>query len=59
MVRGNAETLVLSFLAQQPGHGYRIGKELADRSRQYFPFSFGRLYPLLRGLTRQGHRPLG
>src|SRR5689334_9877248 len=54
LLHGNAETLVLALLAEGEGYGYKIRKDLADRSEQYFQFAFGRLYPLLRGLEIRG-----
>ena len=54
LLHGNAETLVLALLAEQVGYGYRLRQELAARSHHYFQFSFGRLYPLLRGLAQRG-----
>ena len=54
LLHGNAETLVLTLLAEDECYGYQIRKELAARSHHYFQFSFGRLYPLLRSLERRG-----
>jgi PadR family transcriptional regulator, regulatory protein PadR len=54
MLHGNAETLVLTLLAEDECYGYQIRKDLAVRSHHYFQFAFGRLYPLLRGLEHRG-----
>lgn len=54
LLHGNAETLVLALLAEREGYGYKIRKDLAERSNQYFQVAFGRLYPLLRGLETRG-----
>jgi len=54
LLHGNAETLVLALLAENESYGYRLRQELALRSHHYFRFSFGRLYPLLRGLEHRG-----
>jgi DNA-binding PadR family transcriptional regulator len=54
MLHGNAETLVLTLLAEDERYGYQIRRELAARSQNYFHFAFGRLYPLLRGLEKHG-----
>jgi|SRR5579871_7055755 len=54
LLHGNAETLVLSLIAKNESYGYQIRKQLALRSHHYFQFSFGRLYPLLRGLEQRG-----
>lgn len=53
LLHGNAETLVLSLLAQDECYGYQLRKELALRSHHYFQFAFGRLYPLLRGMEKR------
>jgi PadR family transcriptional regulator PadR len=52
MLHGNAETLVLALLTEGERYGYQIRRELAERSRHYFQFAFGRLYPLLRDLEK-------
>ena len=54
MVRGHAESLVLALLANGEGYGYQLRKDLARRSRHYFQFSFGSLYPTLRTLEKRG-----
>lgn len=54
LVHGNAETLVLAVLAGKECHGYQIRKELARGSHDYFQFTFGSLYPLLRRLEGRG-----
>ncbi len=54
MVRGRAETLVLALLAKGEGYGYQLRKDLARRSKHYFQFSFGSLYPTLRTLEKRG-----
>ncbi len=54
MVRGHAEMLVLALLANGEGYGYQLRKDLALRSKHYFQFSFGSLYPVLRTLEKRG-----
>jgi PadR family transcriptional regulator PadR len=54
MLHGNAETLVLALLAEDEGYGYQLRKDLATRSKHYFQFGYGRLYPLLRTLEDRG-----
>ncbi len=54
MVRGHAEALVLALLAKGEGYGYQLRKDLALRSKHYFQFSFGSLYPTLRTLEKRG-----
>jgi PadR family transcriptional regulator PadR len=54
MLHGHAETLMLALLANGDGYGYQLRKDLALRSKRYFQFSFGSLYPTLRALERRG-----
>jgi DNA-binding PadR family transcriptional regulator len=54
LLKGNTETLLLSLLKQQPMYGYQIIKELGKRSRGYFKFKEGTLYPALHRLERGG-----
>jgi len=60
LVKGNASALILSCLAAEPMHGYRIVKELEQISEGYFAMREGTLYPhlhqLYRGLLGNGHR---
>jgi PadR family transcriptional regulator PadR len=46
--------LVLSLINEEPMYGYRIIKELEARSRQYFRFKEGSLYPVLHQLEKDG-----
>lgn len=50
LVKGNALVLILSCLAREPMHGYRIIKELKNMSANYFVMSEGTLYPHLHKL---------
>ncbi|OGO08816.1 MAG: DNA-binding protein, partial [Chloroflexi bacterium RBG_13_60_13] len=54
MLKGNTETLLLSLLQEQPMYGYQIIKELEKRSRGYFRFREGTLYPALHRLESEG-----
>ena len=54
MLHGHAETLLLALLANGEGYGYQLRKDLALRSKHYFQFSFGSLYPTLRTLEKCG-----
>ena len=54
MVKGNAAALILSCLASEPMHGYRIVKELERVSEGYFEMREGTLYPHLHQLERDG-----
>ena len=54
LVKGNALVLILSCLAREPMHGYRIVKELEATSGGYFAMREGTLYPHLHQLERDG-----
>ena len=56
MRRGTTTILLLNLLAecQRPMHGYEIIKELGERSKGYFEFKEGLVYPRLHLLERQG-----
>lgn len=52
LVKGNASALILSCLAAEPMHGYRIVKELEQMSEGYFTMREGTLYPQLHQLEK-------
>ncbi|MFC1923829.1 PadR family transcriptional regulator [Chloroflexota bacterium] len=54
LLKGSTETLLLSLLKNQPMYGYQIIKELEKRSRGYFKFKEGTLYPALHRLEASG-----
>ena len=54
LVKGNAGSLLLCLIEQQPMYGYRIIKELEGRSQGYFKFKEGTLYPALHRLEKAG-----
>jgi transcriptional regulator len=54
LLRGNTDLLLLSLLQQEPLYGYQIIKELETRSRGYFRFREGTLYPALHRLEKEG-----
>lgn len=54
LLKGSTETLLLSLLRNQPMYGYQIIKELEKRSRGYFKFKEGTLYPALHRLEASG-----
>ena len=54
LVKGNAVVLILSCLAREPMHGYRIVKELDQMSEGYFTMGEGTLYPHLHQLEKDG-----
>lgn len=54
LLKGSTETLLLSLLKNEPMYGYQIIKELEKRSRGYFRFKEGTLYPALHRLEASG-----
>ena len=52
LLKGNTETLFLSLLAHEEMYGYQIVKEMKNRSRGYFLFKEGTLYPALHRLEK-------
>ena len=54
LMKGNAVVLILSVLAREPMHGYRIVKELDQLSEGYFVMGEGTLYPHLHQLEKDG-----
>lgn len=54
LVKSNAAVLILSCLAREPMHGYRIVKELDSITNGYFQMREGTLYPHLHQLERDG-----
>ncbi|MEN6357816.1 MAG: helix-turn-helix transcriptional regulator [Armatimonadota bacterium] len=54
LVKGNALVLILSCLAIEPMHGYRIVKQLEQASEGYFQMREGTLYPHLHQLEKDG-----
>ena len=52
--RGSARVLILAMLTEKPMYGYQIAKELKRRSKGYFAFKEGTLYPALHGLEKEG-----
>ncbi|MDH4209800.1 MAG: PadR family transcriptional regulator [Anaerolineae bacterium] len=52
--KGSARVLILAMLAEKPMYGYQIAKELKHRSKGYFVFKEGTLYPALHGMEKDG-----
>ncbi len=50
LLKGSTDTLLLSLLKDQPMYGYQIIREMESRSRGYFKFREGTLYPALHRL---------
>ncbi len=55
LLRGNTDSLLL-YLINERGeiYGYRLIKEIEERSRGYFRFREGTVYPALRKLENDG-----
>lgn len=54
LLKGAADTLVLSTFAEGEKYGYQVVKELERRSEGFFRLKEGTLYPILHRLERQG-----
>jgi PadR family transcriptional regulator len=54
LLKGAADTLVLSTFAEGEMYGYQVVKELERRSEGFFRLKEGTLYPILHRLERQG-----
>ena len=54
LLKGSSNSLLLCLLEQQTMYGYQIVKELETRSRGYFKFKEGTLYPALHRLEKSG-----
>jgi PadR family transcriptional regulator PadR len=54
LVKGSSESLLLCLIGQEPMYGYQIIRELEQRSKGYFKFKEGTLYPALHRLEGAG-----
>src|SRR5947209_20217701 len=54
LLKGAADTLVLSSFVEGEKYGYQVVKELERRSEGFFCFKEGTLYPILHRLEGQG-----
>ena len=52
--KSSSRVLILSLLAERPMYGYQIAKELRQRSKGYFAFKEGTLYPALHRMEKDG-----
>ncbi len=52
--KGSVELLILSILAEEPRHGYQIGKLIERRSGGRLRFRVSSLYPILVRMQRKG-----
>jgi PadR family transcriptional regulator PadR len=55
LLKGNTDLLLLSLLQEESMYGYQIMKELDRRSRGYFKFREGTLYPALHRMEYDGY----
>lgn len=54
LLKGTADTLVLSAFAQGEMYGYQVVREIERRSDGFFRLKEGTLYPILHRLEGQG-----
>lgn len=55
LLRGNTEGMLLSIIDALDGtYGYKLIKEIEKRSRGFFQFKEGTVYPTLRKLENEG-----
>jgi DNA-binding PadR family transcriptional regulator len=55
LLRGNTESLLLYLIAEFGQiHGYQLIQEVRNRSRGYFQFRAGTVYPALHKLEQEG-----
>jgi transcriptional regulator len=52
--KGTLPTLILKALAREPSHGYRIARQIKERSQGVLDFKEGTLYPALHKLESEG-----
>jgi PadR family transcriptional regulator PadR len=55
LLRGNTQSLLLYLIAKSGRiHGYRLIQEIRSRSKGYFQFRAGTVYPVLHKLEQEG-----
>jgi len=54
LLRGNTDVLLLFLIEERPTYGYQLIKEIERRSRNYFQFKEGTVYPALHRLENDG-----
>ena len=54
LLKGSTESLLLYMISNKSMYGYQIIKELEKRSKGYFQFKEGTLYPALHRLEKSG-----
>lgn len=55
LITSSTDSLLLCLLIEKPMYGYQIIKELRGRSKGYFNFKEGTLYPALHRLETDGY----
>ncbi len=56
LLRGNTDLLLLFLIREkQSAYGYQLIKEIRKRSKGYFQFKEGTVYPALHRLENEGH----
>lgn len=53
VLKGDVPILILTVLAEGPGHGYAIARQVEQRSGQALHLKEGTLYPALRVLEQE------
>lgn len=54
LLRGSTDCLLLFLVEEQPMYGYQLIKEIEKRSRGFFQFKEGTVYPTLHRLESEG-----
>lgn len=54
MTRHCNEAMILAILSDGEKHGYQLALEIESRSRGFFSFNHGTLYPILHKLEKEG-----
>ena len=54
LLKGSIDSLLLCLTGQRPMYGYQIIKELEDKSKGYFKYKEGTLYPALHRMEKAG-----
>jgi len=54
LLKGSTDSLLLCLISREPIYGYQIIKDLEKRSKGYFQFKEGTLYPALHRLEKAG-----
>ncbi len=55
LIKGSTSILVLSVLENEDLYGYKIIKEIEDRSEKVFELKEGTLYPILHALEQEDY----